>query len=251
MDRVAFSQRAPLRLVRCSDCGLVYRNPVERADGARRDLRRRRARRRTSCARCTTRSARRTRRRRARLTEIFGRRGSGHRGRAAMSAPFSPRRATRAGSSPASTSTPARTSSPARSASRWTTAPSSRSTTTAASTPSRSGTVSTSSPIRAATLRAARAHLAPGGMLALRVPNGACYAALRPLLAAPRRHRTRVARAEQPARLSLSLRLHPDVAIARLSSGIGFARGARRRRRARPDRRPVDAALGRAGGALR
>src|SRR5215217_6733091 len=31
MDRVAFSQRAPLRLVRCDDCGLVYRNPAERA----------------------------------------------------------------------------------------------------------------------------------------------------------------------------------------------------------------------------
>src|SRR5215211_2363197 len=31
MDRVAFSQRAPLRLVRCCECGLVYRNPVERA----------------------------------------------------------------------------------------------------------------------------------------------------------------------------------------------------------------------------
>src|SRR5687767_2820202 len=29
--RVAFSQRAPLRLVRCDECGLVYRNPVERA----------------------------------------------------------------------------------------------------------------------------------------------------------------------------------------------------------------------------
>jgi hypothetical protein len=28
MDRVAFSQRAPLRLVRCCECGLVYRNPV-------------------------------------------------------------------------------------------------------------------------------------------------------------------------------------------------------------------------------
>lgn len=31
MDRVAFSQNPPLRLVRCRDCGLVYRNPVERA----------------------------------------------------------------------------------------------------------------------------------------------------------------------------------------------------------------------------
>ena len=30
-DRLAFSQRTPLRLVRCPRCGLVYRNPVERA----------------------------------------------------------------------------------------------------------------------------------------------------------------------------------------------------------------------------
>jgi SAM-dependent methyltransferase len=30
-DRLAFSQHAPLRLVRCDECGLVYRNPVERA----------------------------------------------------------------------------------------------------------------------------------------------------------------------------------------------------------------------------
>ena len=30
VDRVAFSQRVPLRLVRCRECGLVYRNPVER-----------------------------------------------------------------------------------------------------------------------------------------------------------------------------------------------------------------------------
>ena len=29
-DRVAFSEHAPLRLVRCRDCGTVYRNPVER-----------------------------------------------------------------------------------------------------------------------------------------------------------------------------------------------------------------------------
>lgn len=31
IDRVAFSERPPYRLVRCTDCGLVYRNPVERA----------------------------------------------------------------------------------------------------------------------------------------------------------------------------------------------------------------------------
>ena len=30
-DRVAFSQRPPLRVVRCRTCGLVYRNPRERA----------------------------------------------------------------------------------------------------------------------------------------------------------------------------------------------------------------------------
>jgi SAM-dependent methyltransferase len=30
MDRVAFSEHPPLRLVRCRDCGLVYRNPAER-----------------------------------------------------------------------------------------------------------------------------------------------------------------------------------------------------------------------------
>jgi SAM-dependent methyltransferase len=30
MDRVAFSQEPPLRVVRCRDCGLVYRNPIER-----------------------------------------------------------------------------------------------------------------------------------------------------------------------------------------------------------------------------
>jgi SAM-dependent methyltransferase len=30
-DRVAFSQHPPFRLVACADCGLVYRNPTERA----------------------------------------------------------------------------------------------------------------------------------------------------------------------------------------------------------------------------
>ena len=30
-DRVTFSERPPLRLVRCRECGLLYRNPVERA----------------------------------------------------------------------------------------------------------------------------------------------------------------------------------------------------------------------------
>ena len=30
MDRVAFSERPPYRLVQCTECGLVYRNPAER-----------------------------------------------------------------------------------------------------------------------------------------------------------------------------------------------------------------------------
>ena len=29
MDRVAFSQRPPVRVVRCNTCGFVYRNPIE------------------------------------------------------------------------------------------------------------------------------------------------------------------------------------------------------------------------------
>ena len=31
VDRVAFSEPPPFRLVRCNDCGLLYRNPVERS----------------------------------------------------------------------------------------------------------------------------------------------------------------------------------------------------------------------------
>ncbi|HET9798612.1 MAG TPA: methyltransferase domain-containing protein, partial [Gemmatimonadaceae bacterium] len=37
----------------------------------------------------------------------------------------------------------------------------------------------------ASAVRAARSHLAVGGMLAVRVPNGACYAAFHPLLHGP------------------------------------------------------------------
>src|SRR4029079_5517110 len=40
-------------------------------------------------------------------------------------------------------------------------------------------------PDPAGAVRAARAHLSDGGMVALRVPNGACYAAFRPLLHGP------------------------------------------------------------------
>src|SRR3954466_3955783 len=30
IDRVAFSEHPPLRVVECTSCGLVYRNPIER-----------------------------------------------------------------------------------------------------------------------------------------------------------------------------------------------------------------------------
>jgi len=34
-DRLVFSERLPLRLVRCRECGLVYRNPIERSQSLR------------------------------------------------------------------------------------------------------------------------------------------------------------------------------------------------------------------------
>ena len=76
MDRVAFSQRTPLRLVRCRECGLVYRNPMERAteldeiyekDGPERAV--------LQALLETQRPAYDAQA--ARLTEFFGRRGSG------------------------------------------------------------------------------------------------------------------------------------------------------------------------------
>ena len=35
VDRVAFSQAPPWRVVRCKRCGLVYRNPAESRDAVR------------------------------------------------------------------------------------------------------------------------------------------------------------------------------------------------------------------------
>src|SRR3954469_21912346 len=76
MDRVAFSQPTPLRLVRCRECGLVYRNPMERAtalteiyeeEGPAEDVLRK--------LHETQRTAYDAQA--ARLTELFGRRGTG------------------------------------------------------------------------------------------------------------------------------------------------------------------------------
>jgi SAM-dependent methyltransferase len=183
IDRVAFSQRAPLRLVRCHDCGLVYRNPVERAtevaeiyeeeglDAAR------------------LRTLHETQRpaydaQAARLTETFGRRGTGIEVGSYVGGFLAAARD--AGWQFAGVDVNARTNAFTRSLGFQVD----------------DGTIESLDPERhvdvvaiwncldqladpASAVRAARTHLSSGGMLAIRVPNGACYAAFRPLLHSP------------------------------------------------------------------
>ena len=183
MDRVAFSQRAPLRLVRCDDCGLVYRNPVERAievadiyenDGP---------------SEAVLRALHDTQRlaydaQAARLTEIFGRRGTGIEVGSYVGAFLAAARD--AGWNFAGVDVNVRTNDFTRSLGFQV----------------HDGTIESLDADRradvvaiwncldqlvdpASAVRAARSHLASGGMLAVRVPNGACYAAFRPLLGSP------------------------------------------------------------------
>jgi 2-polyprenyl-3-methyl-5-hydroxy-6-metoxy-1,4-benzoquinol methylase len=183
MDRVAFSQRAPLRLVRCDDCGLVYRNPVERAtevadiyENERPDEAVLRA------LHDTQRSAYDAQA--SRLTEVFGRRGTG----------------IEIGSYVGAFLAAARDAG-------WQFAGVDVNTETNAFTRSlgfqvHDGTIESLDAERRAdvvaiwncldqladpssAVRSARAHLTSGGMLAVRVPNGACYAAFHPLLRSP------------------------------------------------------------------
>ena len=180
MDRVAFSQHAPLRLVRCRECGLVYRNPVERA---------------TELTEAYTDSSPTTERMRAlhetqrasyaaqaaRLAETFGRRGSGIEVGSYVGAFLAA--AHERGWQFAGVDVNACANAFTRSLGFRV----------------HDGTLESFDderrvdvvaiwncldqlPDPVATLRAARDRLAPGGMIALRVPNGACYAALRPLL---------------------------------------------------------------------
>jgi 2-polyprenyl-3-methyl-5-hydroxy-6-metoxy-1,4-benzoquinol methylase len=180
MDRVAFSQHAPLRLVRCRSCGLVYRNPVERV---------------TELAEAYTDSSPTMERMRAlhetqrasyaaqarRLAETFGRRGSGIEVGSYVGAFLAAAR--ERGWQFAGVDVNACTNSFTR----------------ALGFRVHDGTLESLDddarvdvvaiwncldqlPDPVTTLRAARERLAPGGMLAVRVPNGACYAALRPLL---------------------------------------------------------------------
>jgi len=183
MDRVAFSQHAPLRLVRCRQCGLVYRNPVERA---------------TELVEAYTDSSPTTERMRAlhetqrasyaaqahRLAETFGRRGSGIEVGSYVGAFLAAAR--ERGWQFAGVDVNACANAFTRSLGFRV----------------HDGTLESLDddhpvdvvaiwncldqlPDPVATLRAARNRLAPGGMLAVRVPNGACYAALRPLLTTP------------------------------------------------------------------
>lgn len=183
VDRVAFSQRAPLRLVRCDDCGLVYRNPVERAtemaelyeeqgpdEAVLRTLH------------DTQRSAYDAQA--ERLTATFGRRGTGIEVGSYVGAFLAAARD--AGWQFTGVDVNARTNAFTRSLGFQV----------------HDGAIESLDPERradvvaiwncldqladpASAVGAARSHLASGGMLAVRVPNGACYAAFRPLLQSP------------------------------------------------------------------
>ena len=183
VDRVAFSQRAPLRLVRCDDCGLVYRNPVERAEnlaeiyedeGPEEPVLR--------ALHATQRSAYDAQA--TRLTEIFGRRGTGIEVGSYVGAFLAAARD--AGWQFAGVDVNAQTNAFTRSLGFQVD----------------DGTIESLDAERrvdvvaiwncldqladpASAVRAARSHLASGGMLAVRVPNGACYAAFRPLMRSP------------------------------------------------------------------
>ena len=183
MDRVAFSQRAPLRLVRCHECGLVYRNPVERATEASGIYEQ------EGLGETVLRALHDTQRpaydaQAARLTEIFGRRGSGIEVGSYVGGFLAAARD--AGWQFTGADVNAQTNAFTRSLGFQV----------------HDGTIESLDAERradvvaiwncldqlvdpASAVRAARTHLTSGGMLAIRVPNGACYAAFRPLLRGP------------------------------------------------------------------
>jgi len=180
MDRVAFSQHAPLRLVRCSECGLVYRNPVERPaelDAAYADSSPS-----TDRMRVLHEAQRASYGAQAhRLTEVFGRKGSGLEVGSYVGAFLAAAR--ERGWQFAGVDVNACANAFTRSLGFQV----------------HDGTLESlrderrvdvvaiwncldQLPDPVATLRAARNRLSPGGIVAVRVPNGACYAAVRPLL---------------------------------------------------------------------
>ncbi len=183
MDRVAFSQRPPLRVVRCTECGLVYRNPIERAhelseiyaeDGPTREV--------MQSLHDTQRASYAAQA--ERLTEIAGRRGTGIEVGSYVGAFLAAARDAGWQFTGVDVN---------RSANDFT---------RSLGFMVHDGPLESLDAARradavaiwncldqladpAATIHAARRHLSAGGMLALRVPNGACYAALRPLLTTP------------------------------------------------------------------
>jgi SAM-dependent methyltransferase len=183
MDRVAFSQHAPLRVVRCTECGLVYRNPVERAEELAEIYQE------TSPTTEVMRALHATQRdayaaQARRLTAAFGRRGTGVEVGSYVGAFLAAARD--AGWQFAGVDVNACANEFTRSLGFQV----------------HDGPIESLDADRradvvaiwncldqladpASAIRTARAHLAAGGMLALRVPNGACYAAMRPLLTTP------------------------------------------------------------------
>jgi 2-polyprenyl-3-methyl-5-hydroxy-6-metoxy-1,4-benzoquinol methylase len=183
MDRVAFSQHAPLRVVRCTTCGQVYRNPVERArelaaayEDESPTTERMRALHDTQRASYASQAAR--------LTRVFGRRGSGVEVGSYVGAFLAAAR--EAGWQFSGVDVNA-------CANRFT---------RSLGFDVHDGPIESLDPGRRvdvvaiwncldqlaepmAAVRAASTHLSPGGMLAVRVPNGACYAAMRPKLRGP------------------------------------------------------------------
>ena len=180
MDRVAFSQHAPLRVVRCTTCGLVYRNPVERAHeltSAYEDesptTDRMRALHETQRASYAAQAER--------LTRVFGRRGSGVEVGSYVGAFLAAARD--AGWRFAGVDVNACANSFTRSLGFEVYDGAIES----LDLDRRADVVAIWNCLDqladpASAIRSARTHLAPGGMVALRVPNGACYAAMRPLL---------------------------------------------------------------------
>jgi SAM-dependent methyltransferase len=182
MDRVAFSERPPLRVVRCVSCGLVYRNPVERAselskiyvdDCPAPDVMQ--ALHDTQLASYASQARR--------LTSVAGRRGSGLEVGSYVGAFLAAARDE--GWQFAGVDINEYTN-------RFT---------RGLGFEVLDGAIETVEARRVdvvaiwncldqladppSAIRAARTHLGAGGLLALRVPNGACYAALRPLLDGP------------------------------------------------------------------
>jgi hypothetical protein len=182
-DRVAFSQRPPIRIVQCNRCGLVYRNPIERAseltdiyerdqptDAVMRTLHD------TQRASCLAQARR--------LTSVAGRTGSGIEVGSYVGAFLSASR--EPGWHFVGIDVNACANAFARSLGCEV-----HDTTLENFDESRQVDAVAiwncidQLPDPRSTIRAARTHLGPGGWLAIRAPNGACYAALRSHMSGP------------------------------------------------------------------